>query len=422
MFRLPLHIIRSGGWSVMLGLALLGGCATETNPPALQTKISEVEVTPHPVTTNYTAVVTVALEDSLTEAYRMHWQWQHPDGSSTDTTSEATRFYWTAPPQPGNYKHTVWVESPEGLPLSEKYTFSVKVTPWDPPPSSPTLSGKIVFSAIADEQYQIFSMNADGTNLRQLTDWERGSRQPSWSPDGTQIVFASGRDGSAHTSALWVMDADGGNPHPLHPGWPFPLLGNFPRWSPDGEKIAYSYYDGAQTDIYVYDRTTQENIRLTHHPADDGFPAWSPDGNRVVFTSGRDYTNADNMRYRKDLYLINSDGSGLIRLTANGYATRPEWSPNGFSIVYEWNIRGNEIFLLDIYTEKINKLNTGLEFTGNPLWNKNGIQLLVFGRQMESSESEMRLLKIEEHSAEILQIIMLNESTTGWDYDWYSGE
>jgi hypothetical protein len=402
---------------------LLSSCSTGPKPAELL-DIARVEVTPEPLTTNYTAMFTLVMGDSLDEPYRVAWKLGQPDGSVIDTLTNTPRFYWTAPPQSGEYTHTVSLQTQAGEPLTKEYTFSVQVIPWNPPPSGNTLSGKIVFSAgDANNEYQIFTMNGDGSGLQQLTEWTSPSTSPSWSPDGQQIVFSSSYKANNVTSpALWVMNADGSEARLVQEGDRLPLLGSNPRWSPDGEKIVYSFYNEFQVDIYMYNMISGKRRRLTNHNADDTYPSWSPDGHRILFTSDRDYIYADSMRYRSDLYMINIDGSGLNRLTDSGNAIRPKWGTNGKKIAYEWNVQKNEVFLYNFESREHQKIETGMNISVEPQWNKYGTQLIVFGRQSYQTPLEIRLFKIEGNNSAKLQTVKLDKSPIGRDYDWYDPE
>jgi len=294
--------------------------------------------------------------------------------------------------------------------------------------SAPDIPGKIVFSAKDDEgTSQIYTMNANGTDVKQLTHFDpsEGAYQPSWSPDGQQILFSSFKSGSSIGPALWVMDVDGSNPHLLYKveGSSRALEGNHARWSPDGSKVAFDLCLNCQirtnNDIYLFDTRSKQLTQLTQDSASDTNPTWSPDGSRIAFVSDRDYLEADTMRYRTDLYIVYADGSNLSRLTQTGNATRPAWNPNGKTIAYEWNRQGNNIFLVNVSTGNITTVKSGLQFSGYPMWNKDGTKMLVSGRVIEKSKPEMRLLNIMDSSADIFQKIELDEKAVGRDYDWY---
>ena len=105
-------------------------------------------------------------------------------------------------------------------------------------------------------------------------------RNPSWSPDGSQIAFDSDRDGNWE---IYVMDADGSNPTNLTNN---AADDQRPAWSPDGSKIAFhSNRDGNLDEIYVMDADGSNPIRLTNNTDNDHCPSWSPDGSKIAFRS-----------------------------------------------------------------------------------------------------------------------------------------
>ena len=120
--------------------------------------------------------------------------------------------------------------------------------------------------------HEIYVMDADGGNQQRLTENRKNDWSPSWSPDGTRIVFSADRKGDWVNFEIYVMDADGGNQQRLTENrsddWS-------PSWSPDGKRIAFSSYgDNNPGDIYVMDTDGGNQQQLTNHPRSDGNPAW----------------------------------------------------------------------------------------------------------------------------------------------------
>jgi TolB protein len=109
------------------------------------------------------------------------------------------------------------------------------------------------------------------------------------------------------------MAADGSNPLRLT------VDGITPAWSPDGSKIAFASYRTGNLEIYAMNADGTGVIRLTNDPADDLYPAWSPDGSRIAFTSFRSGVGS--------IHLMRPDGSGVVVLAsgATGESHQASW-------------------------------------------------------------------------------------------------
>jgi TolB protein len=160
----------------------------------------------------------------------------------------------------------------------------------------------------------IWVVDGDGRNPRQLTKHSAIDVSPSWSPDGRRIAFVSDRAGSPH---VYLMDADGGNVRRLtYEGG----YNTAPAWSPDGRWIAYEVRVGGQFDLWLIDPEGQVNAPLVSHPRSDENPTWAPDGRKLAFHSSR--------RGRPDVYLVDVDGRNVRQITQGaGDNTAPHWGP-----------------------------------------------------------------------------------------------
>lgn len=166
------------------------------------------------------------------------------------------------------------------------------------------------------ETTQIFTVNADGREEKQLTFDSEGNTQPRWSPDSEKILFRSNRDGNAE---LYVMKRDGSNQTRITQS---DSLDRYAEWSPKGDRIAFaSKRDGEDLEIYTMKPDGSDIVRLTDNDAEDGELAWSPDGTQIVWKYRNQ--NTDN---NHDIYIMNADGSNKKRLTFHpSYDGYPTW-------------------------------------------------------------------------------------------------
>ena len=167
--------------------------------------------------------------------------------------------------------------------------------------------------------YNIYVMNADGTGVTRLTYNEASDFSPDWSPDGDLIAFVSNRDDpdlndNERVYSVYVMNVDGSGAMRLSPGGASDFS---PNWSPDGRRIAFHSTRDGNSDIYVMDVDGSGVTRLTDHEAYDSNPDWSPDGRRMVFRSSRDDPDPGDFVLVRNIYVMNADGSQVTRLTDN---------------------------------------------------------------------------------------------------------
>ena len=187
--------------------------------------------------------------------------------------------------------------------------------------------------------YEIWVVDPSGSRApTDLTGHIAGSQfQPSWSPDGTRIAYASGQDGD---NDIWVMNADGTGRRNLTTGTLTAggrTLGDGkeeqPAWSPDGTRIVYvSDRAGGDNDIWVMnaDGTGHRNLHDNNNP--EWKPAWSPQGDRIVFVHNTGQPDADNDIWTMDAQtgqnwtLITKATADDLRFNAAA-ESNPAWSP-----------------------------------------------------------------------------------------------
>lgn len=178
----------------------------------------------------------------------------------------------------------------------------------------------IVFNRIWEDADTIWIMDRDGTNHRLVFGPPRGSGwDPVWSPDGSEILFASDRSGDIQ---LYIINPDGSNLRQIT------QLGNLrgrSDWSPDGTTIATYAGEPWLREIVIMNPDGSDP-RVVTEGGNNLAPSFSPDGSWIVFTSYRD-------KYREELgceiYMMPREGGEIIRLTADDICNwQPRWGPS----------------------------------------------------------------------------------------------
>jgi Tol biopolymer transport system component len=194
---------------------------------------------------------------------------------------------------------------------------------------------QIVFRSQRTGSSQIYVMKADGTDQRNISRTLEDNWGPAWSPDGAWIAFNSARGTGNSAMYAYVMRPDGSMPRKLNDVWD-----EYPAWSPDGKHIAFmskmpdAFGTNPHYEIYVMNADGSGVKRLTYSAGENGWPAWSPDGQKIAFTSARDSNSqSSDVGPMFDIYVMNADGSHQVRLT-HGFGQFCAWSPDGHYLVF----------------------------------------------------------------------------------------
>jgi Tol biopolymer transport system component len=267
---------------------------------------------------------------------------------------------------------------------------------------------KIAFNGNRDGLPAIYLMNADGSDVRKISNDLPDCYNPSWSADGTKIrfgakgeIFEVNADGSGLTklpTLLGLLSPDGRKivmHRELAPGFqasteifvanadgsrPIRLTNNHsldtdPSWSPDGRRIVFTCFpDGFvegewnNAEICVMGADGGNLIRLTNHPAWDNVSAWSPDGTRIAFHSPRSCKGV------QAIHVMNADGSNVMRLTeCQIFEGQGVWSPDSKRIVYATDHDGNaEIYSINADPSHQTNLTRHLAEDREPVWSRDG--------------------------------------------------
>jgi Tol biopolymer transport system component len=239
---------------------------------------------------------------------------------------------------------------------------------------SGSVGDAIAFVRTRDGDYAIYGMNADGADQGRLTE-ERGDpttaegvqfqTDPAWSPDGKQIAFASAREGSFD---IYVMNADGTDTRRLTTS---ATNDQGPTWSPDGSRLAFSRSsDGGH--VWVMNADGSGARRLTDELAEEGEPAWSPDGRWIAYT--RRATGSD----FREIWMAHPDGSGrrgVTSLQARSYA--PAWAPDSTQLAFSANGDGAryDIYVISADGKNLHRPLSSPADAFEPAWSPDGSEI-----------------------------------------------
>ena len=204
-----------------------------------------------------------------------------------------------------------------------------------------------------ERDLEIFTIKKNGAGLEQVTVNEEFDFDPVFSADGREIAYEKFLNGGSSTD-IYTVGATGGS-EKMVAGDPFAFEFS-PAWSPDGAWLAYVSSAGSDSDILAraLDGSGQ-TLPLTDNDVDDGDPNWSPDSSTLTFNSRLETpSNEDGNR---EIFTLAFDGSRastpkqITRTDGQGLSSEnPAYSPDGENIVFQSNrSNGGEFFSEDLY-------------------------------------------------------------------------
>jgi Tol biopolymer transport system component len=234
---------------------------------------------------------------------------------------------------------------------------------------------------------EIWIMNGDGSDPTRLTYNTTDDLGAEWSPDGKTIAFHGAQwnpDGLtlASPAQIFFVDVENGMQTPLLTDQGQPVVGRFPSWSPNGQKIAF---DTREQNIFVIGADGTDLEQLTY--PDPNFrgstrPDWSPDGRKIAFVRNLGGGNTQ-------IWVMNADGSDpvLVMDRAGG----PDWSPDGRRIVFTSNRDGNsEIYVMNGDGTDPRRLTDYPGADVDPEWSPNG-RMIAFQRLVQRDTAPRRV-------------------------------
>ncbi len=235
---------------------------------------------------------------------------------------------------------------------------------------------KIYFVSNRTGNKEIWAMDYDGAGQHALTHLGSISISPRVSPDNSRVAFSSlGKDGwsirmySLELGRLVSFTSPGGTTIS-------------PAWSSDGSKVAFSSSQTGDNEIYTTDASGGGLHRVTAFRGPDVAPVWNPKSNaQIAWVSGRSGL--------PQIYIMDSDGANVQRMTDGGYATSPSWSPNGQFLAFAWDRKygpgapgGQDIYIMDIASKRWIQLTHEAGANDFPSWSPDG-RHIVFQRAQD---------------------------------------
>jgi TolB protein len=281
------------------------------------------------------------------------------------------------------------------------------------PAEAGAADGRIVFDSSRGNNVDIYTMDGDGSDVRRVTTDAEWDMEPAWSPDGKRIAFQSRRDTPKSPFAsreLYVMAADGSGQTRLTQKVETTDFSDHPVWAPSGLSLLYRSSNGEGGNLWTIGADGGGAAQFTDYgeQANLGTPAYSPDGSRIAFASNHDTKNP--MEW--DLYVMDADGTDVVRLTATPGATEsdPDWSPDGTEIAYSTDVtlQGSTIDVMRPDGTGRRTVTSGHR-DGSPSWSPDG-RRLAFTRLDERITGDIFVVDAVGGAPRRL--------THGTDYDW----
>ncbi len=261
---------------------------------------------------------------------------------------------------------------------------------------------KIAYVSEQGAARELFVMDYDGYEPKQITADGFLNLMPRWSPDRRFLVFTAYRNRNTQdidmielaTGKRWTLVA-------------LPGLNITPAFSPDGNFLAFATSQDGNSEIYTLDTRSKKFQRLTVNAGGDLSPSWSTTGRELVFTSDRGGA--------PQLYLMGADGSNVRRLTFEGdYNAAPAWSPRGNWIAYVCRTQKKEykLCLITPDGQKRVQLTSGPGVDDSPSWSPDG-RHVVFSSTADG-KSQIYMINADGKDLERLTFVGTHNSAPAW--------
>ena len=241
---------------------------------------------------------------------------------------------------------------------------------------------------------EIWMMDYDGENRRQITHDRSLALSPSWAPWGSELAFTTFKRGNPD---LYLFDLNRGasSPFSTRPG-----LNTAPNYSPDGKWIACTLSRDGNAEIYLISRDAQTAKRLTRNTVIDTSPSFSPTGREVLFTSNRTGS--------PQIFVMDLDGLNQRLVTIEGsYNDSPQWSPKGDKVCYAARHDGIfDVIVMDANGSNPIQITSNAGHNENPHWSPDG-RKIVFS---SSREGKRQIFMMNADGSDVVRLTGDGES------------
>lgn len=246
--------------------------------------------------------------------------------------------------------------------------------------SAPTEVYRLTYDSKPGDNFEIMAVNADGSDLVNVSNATGGDLDPTWSPAGDKIAWVSF---SAGTGEIMVASPDGSGKVNVSN---HAKDDRTPAWSPDGSRVAFSSYREDRWEVYLVDPDGANLTKCTgpdgaQHQCQSHDPIYSPDGAKIAYICGLD-------QYA-EIYIRNADCSGWTRMTDNEVPDEAlDWSPDSTKIAYvRYTSRqrtDSDIYVLDVITGQSTKITSTSYADYSPDWSPDGLKI-AFSTYLDGS-------------------------------------
>ncbi|HUJ14600.1 MAG TPA: hypothetical protein VL284_12510 [Thermoanaerobaculia bacterium] len=257
---------------------------------------------------------------------------------------------------------------------------------------------QIAFASNRSGQWEIWLMDWDGTNQRQITRYNAMSILPSFSADNDRLVYTLFRGGR---SEMYIINRRGGGRIHVETGL---NLNTSATFSPVSNDIAFVGSVAGNPDIYVIRDNSTNLRRLTTSSSIESTPEWSPNGRQISFTSGRSGT--------PQIYLMDAEGTNVQRLSFEGeWNDDATWSPSGEEIAYTSQVNGRfQIRIANVVTKQ-SRIIAGEGSNEQPTWSPDG-QWIAF---QSNRSGKWQVYRMRTDGTDLIQLTFEGENK---DPDW----